>query len=85
MLRQRVITAVIMAALFLSAVAFLSLAWLALLIGVLVCLGGWEWSRLCGWESAPSRGLYVLVLALLMAGGPAAPASAGSARSARRD
>jgi len=66
MLRQRVITAVIMAALFLSAVAFLSQAWLALLFGVLVCLGGWEWSRLCGWKSVPARGLYVLVLALLM-------------------
>ena len=66
MLRQRVITAVIMASLFLSAVAFLSQAWLALLFGVLVCLGGWEWSRLCGWESTPSRALYVLVLAGVM-------------------
>jgi phosphatidate cytidylyltransferase len=55
-----------MAALFLSAVAFLSQAWLALLFGVLVCLGGWEWSRLCGWESVPARGLYVLALAMLM-------------------
>ena len=66
MLRQRVITAVIMAGLFLSAVAFLSQAWLALLFGVLICLGGWEWSRLCGWESTPTRVLYVLVLALVM-------------------
>ena len=66
MLRQRVITAVIMASLFLSAVAFLSQAWLALLFGVLVCLGGWEWSRLCGWQSNPSRALYVLVLAGVM-------------------
>ena len=66
MLRQRVITAIIMAGLFLSAVAFLSQAWLALLFGVLVCLGGWEWSRLCGWESNPSRALYVLVLAAVM-------------------
>ena len=62
MLRQRVITALIMAGLFLGAVAFLSQAWLALLIGVLVCLGGWEWSRLCGWESSLTRGVYVVVL-----------------------
>lgn len=66
MLRQRIITALIMAGLFLAAVAFLSQAWLALLIGVLVCLGGWEWSRLCGWEAKLSRGLYVLVLAAVM-------------------
>jgi phosphatidate cytidylyltransferase len=55
-----------MAGLFLGAVAFLSPAWLALLIGVLVCLGGWEWSRLCGWESTPARCIYVLVLAAVM-------------------
>ena len=55
-----------MAGLFLGAVAFLSQAWLALLIGVLVCLGGWEWSRLCGWESSLTRGVYVVVLAAVM-------------------
>lgn len=66
MLRQRVITALIMAGLFLAAVAFLTIPWLALLIGILVCLGGWEWSRLSGWEMPPLRALYVLVLALLL-------------------
>jgi phosphatidate cytidylyltransferase len=66
MLKQRVITAVIMAGLFLAAVVFLSLPWLALLFGILVCLGAWEWSRLSGWESALARGFYVLVLAALL-------------------
>lgn len=66
MLKQRVITAVIMAGLFLAAVVFLSLPWLALLFGILVCLGAWEWSRLSGWESALARGLYVLVLAAVL-------------------
>lgn len=67
MLRQRVITALIMAGLFLSAVAFLSLPWLAVLLGALVCLGAWEWSRLCGWETPAVRGLYVLVLVAVLA------------------
>ena len=66
MLKQRVITAVIMAGLFLSAVIFLSLPWLALIFGILICLGGWEWSRLCDWESPVARALYVLVLAAVL-------------------
>ena len=66
MLKQRVITAVIMAGLFLAAVAFMSLPWLALIFGILICLGGWEWSRLCGWEAPAIRVLYVLVLAVVL-------------------
>ena len=66
MLKQRVITAVIMAGLFLAAVAFMSLPWLALISGILICLGGWEWSRLCGWEAPAIRVLYVLVLAVVL-------------------
>lgn len=66
MLKQRVITALIMAGLFLSAVIFLSLPWLALIFGILICLGGWEWSRLCDWESPVTRALYVLVLAAVL-------------------
>ena len=66
MLKQRVSTAVIMAGLFLAAVAFMSLPWLALIFGILICLGGWEWSRLCGWEAPAIRVLYVLVLAVVL-------------------
>ncbi|MCP5131672.1 MAG: phosphatidate cytidylyltransferase [Pseudomonadales bacterium] len=66
MLKQRVITAVIMAGLFLAAVAFMSLPWLALIFGILICLGGWEWSRLCGWDAPAIRVLYVLVLAVVL-------------------
>jgi len=66
MLKQRVITALIMAGLFLSAVIFLSLPWLALIFGILICLGGWEWSRLCEWESPVARTAYVVVLAAVL-------------------
>ena len=66
MLKQRVITALIMVGLFLSAVIFLSLPWLALIFAVLICLGGWEWSRLCEWESPVARAAYVLVLAAVL-------------------
>lgn len=66
MLRQRIITALIMAGLFLSAIVFLPLAGLALIFGLLVAAGGWEWSRLAGLNSQFTRGLFVLVLGACM-------------------
>lgn len=68
MLKQRFITALIMAGVFLAAIVFLPLAGLALLFGVFVCMGGWEWSRLAGWVSPVARTLYVVVLAAVLAG-----------------
>lgn len=68
MLRQRIITAVIMAGLFLAAVIFLPLPALAVLFGVMVSLGAWEWSRLAGWRSPVVRVLYVGLLVMLLAG-----------------
>jgi phosphatidate cytidylyltransferase len=67
MLRQRVITALILAAVFLSAVAFLPLPGLALLFGAIVAAGGWEWSRLSGWHAVPARVAYVALLVAVLA------------------
>ena len=66
MLKQRIITAVIMAALFLAAIAFLSVPALALLIGLIILAGGWEWSRLAGWEAIPARIAFVAVLGTIL-------------------
>ena len=62
MLRQRVITALVMAGLFLAAPALLSLPLLALLFALLIALGAWEWSRLAGFNAVPARALYVAVI-----------------------
>lgn len=62
MLRQRVITALIMAAAFLAAIVFLPLPGLALAFGLVVALGGWEWSRLAGWNTPVARVIYVMLL-----------------------
>ncbi len=68
MLKQRVITALIMAGLFLAAIAYVPIPGLALLFGILVGLGAWEWSRMAGWRHRLARALYVaLVLAALLA------------------
>lgn len=68
MLRQRIVTALVMAGLFLAAIMFLPRPALALLLAVLVLGGGWEWSRLAGWESIAARAGFVVVLALALAG-----------------
>ena len=63
MLKQRVITALIMAGLFLAGIIFLPLKALAAVFALLILAGGWEWSRLAGWESPLSRGAFVAILA----------------------
>jgi phosphatidate cytidylyltransferase len=62
MLKQRVITALIMAGLFLSAIYYLPVSGLAAGFGLLVGLGAWEWSSLAGWQHAVARALYVLIV-----------------------
>ena len=68
MLRQRVITALIMAGLFLAGIMFLPLPALAAAFGLVVAAGAWEWSRLAGWQSPVTRAVYVLVVLAVMAG-----------------
>lgn len=62
MLRQRVITALVMAALFLGAMAYLSIPGLALFFAAAVALGGWEWALLAGWRGPLLRSLFVLLV-----------------------
>tara|TARA_R110002072_G_scaffold84388_8_gene191362 strand:+ start:19457 stop:20293 length:837 start_codon:yes stop_codon:yes gene_type:complete len=66
MLKQRVITALIMAGLFLAAIAYVPIPGLALLFGVLVALGAWEWSNMAGWRHPIARFLYVVVVVCAM-------------------
>jgi phosphatidate cytidylyltransferase len=57
-----------MASLFLAGMAYVPLPGLALLFGILVALGAWEWSSLAGWQHPAARVIYVLlVLAALVA------------------
>ena len=67
MLKQRVITAVIMAGLFLAAITYVPVPGLALLFGILVALGAWEWARMAGWQQPVARALYVVFIISAMA------------------
>lgn len=70
MLKQRVITAVIIAAAFLSALLFLNPFHFALITAVVVTYAAWEWSDLAGLSSALSRVVYMLsTVALLVLSG----------------
>jgi phosphatidate cytidylyltransferase len=66
MLKQRIITGLIMALGLLAAVAMLPIAALALLFAFIVALGAWEWSALAGWNKTPSRILFVAVVVLAL-------------------
>jgi phosphatidate cytidylyltransferase len=67
MLKQRVITGLLMAGTFLAAVLLLPLPGLAVFFALVVSLGAWEWSRMSGWISPFVRAIYVLCALLGMA------------------
>lgn len=65
MLRQRVITALLMAGAFLAGVYWLPPGVLGAVFAFIVALGAWEWAPMAGLVSARTRVLY---MALLVAG-----------------
>ncbi len=67
MLRQRVLTALVLVPLVVAAVLALPAAGLALLLGAILLLGAWEWAGLAGLQAPVPRAAYVLLLGLLLA------------------
>ncbi|MCX2982148.1 phosphatidate cytidylyltransferase [Halieaceae bacterium IMCC14734] len=66
MLKQRIITALALVALLVSAVAFLPLPGLALFLATVALVGGWEWSNLAHYKSLPLRMAFCSLQALVM-------------------
>ncbi|TNG00140.1 MAG: phosphatidate cytidylyltransferase [Gammaproteobacteria bacterium] len=66
MLRVRVVSALVLIPLLVSAILFLSVENLAILLALIVLLAAWEWSGLAGFTSLVSRIAYVLLSAFLM-------------------
>lgn len=58
MLKQRVITAVILIAVLLGALLYLPLVWFAAFLAAVVLLGAWEWADLAGLTGPWQRRLY---------------------------
>jgi phosphatidate cytidylyltransferase len=68
MLKQRIITALILLPLVLGAIFYLSSPWFALAIAIPVALGAWEWANIMGIEDSRARMPYVagILVALLL-------------------
>ena len=66
MLKQRIITALVLLPIALGGFFLLDGLAFALFIGLVVTLGAWEWARLAGYNEQPARVGYAGVVALLM-------------------
>jgi phosphatidate cytidylyltransferase len=67
-LKQRIITGVILAVSLIAAVVYLSIFSLALVLAAVVIIAAWEWSALAGYQRTGYRLFYVVAMAAGMAG-----------------
>ncbi len=66
MLKQRVITAIILASMIISAVIFLPTTFLAVVLAVVIAIGAWEWSACAGFTATPHKVAYVSIILLCL-------------------
>ncbi|MEW6330061.1 MAG: phosphatidate cytidylyltransferase [Pseudomonadota bacterium] len=64
MLKQRILTAIVLVPLLVAGLFYLSLPWLALLFGAFIAAAAWEWATLSGLHRRASRLGYVAGLLL---------------------
>jgi phosphatidate cytidylyltransferase len=64
-LKQRVTTALVLAALFLSLLLLGPWYIFILFVGVVMCMAAWEWAGLAGWKTRPARLMYLVTTAVL--------------------
>jgi len=67
MLRQRIITALVLAPALLWVLLWAPSVITTIVIGLAILLGAWEWSRFCGWTRIVTRLAYVAVVGAAMA------------------
>ena len=66
MLKQRILTAVILVPLLVAALFYFPLGWIVVLFGLFIAAAAWEWAALMGWPGIVARSAYTL--SLLLAG-----------------
>ncbi len=65
-LQQRLLTAAVLAPLFLGAILWLPTLYVMVLFALVVAQGGWEWSALIGMRAGSQRALYVAALLIVL-------------------
>ncbi len=70
MLKNRILTALILAPLIIAAILYLPGVWFAVAFAAIILAGAWEWSDLSGLAATPGRVVYLVLLAALMYTGP---------------
>jgi len=63
-LKQRILTAVILIPLLMAALFYLPLSWITLFFGAFIALAAWEWAALSGLQRIPAKMAYVICLLL---------------------
>jgi phosphatidate cytidylyltransferase len=66
MLKQRIITAIILASVIISAVIFLPTQMFALILAVIICVAAWEWAACAGINATPQKIIYVSLILLCL-------------------
>lgn len=66
MLKQRLLTALVLIVAIVAAVLALETRWLALILAVIAVLGAYEWARLMNLKTLPARVLYAAAIAALL-------------------
>jgi phosphatidate cytidylyltransferase len=66
MLKQRVLTGIVLVALMLGGLVLLPPQWFLACMGLVILLGAWEWTRLAGLQRPLARGAYVALVLLAM-------------------
>ncbi len=64
MLSRRILTALVLIPLLIAALFVLPIFWIALLFGVFILAGAWEWGVLAGLVAPVQRGLYAVSLTI---------------------
>ena len=67
MLKQRIITALILAPAAISAIFYLPLNYFSAFLMVIIAIGAWEWGPLMGVGTKTKRGIFVILTSLLIA------------------
>ncbi len=66
MLKQRLITAIILIPIIVWVLLNASSQTLAWVMGIFIALGAWEWAAICGWHNRMARSIYVIAMSLAL-------------------